>query len=795
MSANLYKSSDRECLRMLSSIGRIGWWEADFSTKQCLCSEYVARMLGLQGDTVTFEAFVQMVREDYRVSISSLFSDFGSMEVHERTFPVTSAEGEIWVHVRIGNTDGTQDGSGRVYGILQRVEPPADEVERRNERLMDSMLFRQHSISQSLYRFLQDEDLDAVMQDILEDVLHFFHTDRTYIFAFAGGYSNHNCIFEAVASGIPSSKETLQNVSSEEIPWWTGQILARKPILLESPDDVPEGAHIRSILERLHVKSLMVLPLVVHDKVYGYVGVDFITRSKIWRNEDYVWMNSFANLLGICLELRKTGDEARRGHRFLENLFRHIPVGYVRMTAVRDGEGKVCDYRLTDSNRIFSGLAGMSTGELAGKTAKELEPLLTARLEHLSDAQRCGLHEEEDIQFENTGRHCRMLVYSPETDELVALFMDITDSLLAHRALDRSEKLLANIFSNIPAGVEIYGKDARLVKLNRRDMEMFGVEKETDMLGIDLFRNPNLTEEHYRQIRGNEETEIQLRYDFRRTPGYYRSSRTDIMDLLVRINRLYDGKGGCIGYVMIFHDVTVQREAERKLVEAKEKAEEADRLKSAFLANISHEIRTPLNAIVGFSSLLACTENLEEKKMYMNLVEQNNGLLLQLISDILDLSKIESGTVEFIRSDIDVNSLCADMASTMQIKAQPGVKVVFEPYRRDCHMTGDVNRLRQLLGNLIGNAIKFTSEGSIRIGYVPAGEDRLRFYVTDTGTGIAPEQKEHIFDRFVKLDSFIAGTGLGLSICRSLVEQWGGEIGVDSEPGKGSTFWFVLPVE
>ena len=230
------------------------------------------------------------------------------------------------------------------------------------------------------------------------------------------------------------------------------------------------------------------------------------------------------------------------------------------------------------------------------------------------------------------------------------------------------------------------------------------------------------------------------------------------------------------------------------LYEAKDRAEESNRLKSAFLANMSHEIRTPLNAIVGFSSLLVQGENPEEREQYMAIVEENNELLLQLISDILDLSKIEAGTFDFVKQELDVNQLCEDMVRTMKLKAKPGVEVVFDHRLPECIIVSDRNRLNQVIANFMNNAIKFTSTGSIRLGYGQAETNLLRFYVADTGIGIIQEKQAEIFDRFVKLNSFVHGTGLGLSISKSIVEQLGGTIGVESESGKGACFWFTLPV-
>ena len=237
------------------------------------------------------------------------------------------------------------------------------------------------------------------------------------------------------------------------------------------------------------------------------------------------------------------------------------------------------------------------------------------------------------------------------------------------------------------------------------------------------------------------------------------------------------------------------KDIENTLIEARKKAEESDRLKMAFLANMSHEIRTPLNAIVGFSSLLTETEDMKDRKQYMAIVQENTELLLQLISDILDLSKMESGAFEFVKSDTDVNLLCGEIIRSLRMKVPAGVELVFEKCLPECHVWADKNRLNQVISNFINNALKFTFSGSITLGYYRQTDGYLRFYVRDTGMGIPRNKIKTVFDRFVKLNSFVHGTGLGLSICKSLVEQMGGTIGVESEEGEGSCFWFTYPYQ
>lgn len=247
--------------------------------------------------------------------------------------------------------------------------------------------------------------------------------------------------------------------------------------------------------------------------------------------------------------------------------------------------------------------------------------------------------------------------------------------------------------------------------------------------------------------------------------------------------------------VLTVHDITQLKQAEKELTLAKEKAENADISKSAFLANMSHEIRTPLNAITGFAEILASANTEEEKAQYQEIIKMNADLLLQLVNDILDMSKIEAGTLEFVYTKVDINLLLSDLQQLFQMRvneAGGNIQIIAEPGLPSCTIETDRNRVAQVLSNFMTNAIKFTQEGNVRIGY-KARDTELYFYVTDTGTGIPADKLPEVFGRFVKLNKEKKGTGLGLSISKTIVNKLEGQIGADSVEGKGSTFWFTIP--
>ena len=352
--------------------------------------------------------------------------------------------------------------------------------------------------------------------------------------------------------------------------------------------------------------------------------------------------------------------------------------------------------------------------------------------------------------------------------------------------------LLENILDNLPiaAKVKDVDNDMRYTFINKKAEELFEYPAKEAIGRTDF----DIMPEAATMIRKEDEELVRTGIAQFGTRRFFTNKNEERFTF--QNNNIVSFSDGRKWILYTAWDITDQKILERKLRLAKEEAEESNRIKSAFLANMSHEIRTPLNAIVGFSSILAEDVSEEERIEYLSIISKNNDILLQLINDILDLSKIEAGTLEYVYANIDVNKMLSEIEQAARMR-QPNANVAICAVMPmpDLLLYTDQRRITQVLNNFISNAMKFTNTGSITFGYEEPKDGYIRFFVTDTGAGIPPEKVADIFNRFVKLDSFKQGTGLGLAISQNIVKELKGEIGVLSELGKGSTFWFTLPYE
>ena len=798
---------DYEKYVQIAQMAKMGWWESDLKNKEYICSDFIVDLLGLESNRISFTEFHQRIREDHRLRLKNEYMSLSYLETYEQMFPIRAKDGEIWVYSKINFQKPDKEGYRNMTGFLQYIDRPIDTT---NENIdffqVSNLLYQQTNISYSLLAFLQCDDVTQVVNKTLGDLLNQFLGDRIYIFEINRKEQRQDCTYEVTAEGISKEQEFLSNIPWDPSTWWNHQIAERRAIILNTLDDMPEeAAEYRQTLEMQDIKSLMVVPLISKEEVWGYMGIDMVRTQRSWSNVDYQCFSSLANIISICIELRKSELQAKEdrlaldnSEKILRNIYKNLPTG----VELYDKDGYLVD--INDKELEIFGLSDKH--EALGVNLFD-NPNIPLEVKE-------RLRAKEDVNFSINYDFSKINQYVDSrrngiinlTTKVTALYdsqnrfinylfinIDTTETTNAYTKIQEFENLFLLIGDYAKVGFAHFNVLTRDGYAQDTWYRNLGEKEGTPMpqvIGVYAHVVPEdqaVLKNFVGEVKTGKATSLRKEVRVCRENGKYTWTSINVMV------RDYRPQDGIIEMLCINYDITPLKETEQKLIIARDKAEELDRLKSAFLANMSHEIRTPLNAIVGFSSLLAETDSRNERQEYIKIVQENNELLLQLISDILDLSKIEAGTFNFVYTNVDVNETCAEIIKSMSMKVSKGVELIFEEPFPECYIYTDKNRFTQVISNFINNALKFTQQGSITLGYEQVSHQKIKFYVRDTGMGIPEEKQKSIFERFVKLNTFVQGTGLGLSICKSIVSQMGGEIGVDSTEGVGSCFWFTHP--
>ena len=798
---------DYEKYVQIAQMAKMGWWESDLKNKEYICSDFIVDLLGLESNRISFTEFHQRIREDHRLRLKNEYMSLSYLETYEQMFPIRAKDGEIWVYSKINFQKPDKEGYRNMTGFLQYIDRPIDTT---NENIdffqVSNLLYQQNNISYSLLAFLQCDDVTQVVNKTLGDLLNQFLGDRIYIFEINRKEQRQDCTYEVTAEGISKEQEFLSNIPWDPSTWWNHQIAERRAIILNTLDDMPEeAAEYRQTLEMQDIKSLMVVPLISKEEVWGYMGIDMVRTQRSWSNVDYQCFSSLANIISICIELRKSELQAKEdrlaldnSEKILRNIYKNLPAG----VELYDKDGYLVD--INDKELEIFGLSDKH--EALGVNLFD-NPNIPLEVKE-------RLRAKEDVNFSINYDFSKINQYVDSrrngiinlTTKVTALYdsqnrfinylfinIDTTETTNAYTKIQEFENLFLLIGDYAKVGFAHFNVLTRDGYAQDTWYRNLGEKEGTPMpqvIGVYAHVVPEdqaVLKNFVGEVKTGKATSLRKEVRVCRENGKYTWTSINVMV------RDYRPQDGIIEMLCINYDITPLKETEQKLIIARDKAEELDRLKSAFLANMSHEIRTPLNAIVGFSSLLAETDSRNERQEYIKIVQENNELLLQLISDILDLSKIEAGTFNFVYTNVDVNETCAEIIKSMSMKVSKGVELIFEEPFPECYIYTDKNRFTQVISNFINNALKFTQQGSITLGYEQVSHQKIKFYVRDTGMGIPEEKQKSVFERFVKLNTFVQGTGLGLSICKSIVSQMGGEIGVDSTEGVGSCFWFTHP--
>lgn len=798
---------DYEKYVQIAQMAKMGWWESDLKNKEYICSDFIVDLLGLESNRISFTEFHQRIREDHRLRLKNEYMSLSYLETYEQMFPIRAKDGEIWVYSKINFQKPDKEGYRNMTGFLQYIDRPIDTTNGNIDFFqVSNLLYQQTNISYSLLAFLQCDDVAQVVNKTLGDLLHQFLGDRIYIFEINRKEQRQDCTYEVTAEGISKEQEFLSNIPWDPSTWWNHQIAERRAIILNTLDDMPEeAAEYRQTLEMQDIKSLMVVPLISKEEVWGYMGIDMVRTQRSWSNVDYQCFSSLANIISICIELRKSELQAKEdrlaldnSEKILRNIYKNLPAG----VELYDKDGYLVD--INDKELEIFGLSDKH--EALGVNLFD-NPNIPLEVKE-------RLRAKEDVNFSINYDFSKINQYVDSrrngiinlTTKVTALYdsqnrfinylfinIDTTETTNAYTKIQEFENLFLLIGDYAKVGFAHFNVLTRDGYAQDTWYRNLGEKEGTPMpqvIGVYTHVVPEdqaVLKNFVREVKEGKATSLRKEVRVCRENGKYTWTSINVMV------RDYRPQDGIIEMLCINYDITPLKETEQKLIIARDKAEELDRLKSAFLANMSHEIRTPLNAIVGFSSLLAETDSRSERQEYIKIVQENNELLLQLISDILDLSKIEAGTFNFVYTNVDVNETCAEIIKSMSMKVSKGVELIFEEPLPECYLYTDKNRFTQVISNFINNALKFTQQGCITLGYKQVSHQKIKFYVRDTGMGIPEEKQKSIFERFVKLNTFVQGTGLGLSICKSIVSQMGGEIGVDSTEGVGSCFWFTHP--
>ena len=690
-----------------------------------------------------------------------------------------------------------------VKNVLKRDFPELEldlltSIDMSTEKLLDSLMdySREVGIIYNSWFLNKTQSGNHYLADNLQKIIYGFVDSPVFTLtemdietgAFAGGY---------FISAENFGKVTIQTIQ---------QILDGMPAR-----DVERkiGGKPRVYLNYHHLQHHGVNP----DSITGNVVFYQVPPNFYQLYKEYIIIGlAFIILLGAIGLMRFHVMRQRRLQRQREfqllsqyrKLVDNMPVIYIRKQLIFDEDGNVVDFIFRDVNNLFEEVFHCTRDRVVGKRLSEAD-VDNQLLDYMMDKESGRITSFVFPEENNKIRYYDKLSFpSSEKNFMDVFFIDRTEEYLVSlkmkehqtslEALNRRYELVLGATRLIPWTWDLLSKtinyDITYVthKLCKTKNSRMMTERDGDML-VHPDDRAGMREAYY-DLYYDRATIVRKEH---RSMFWGGSNEYVWFESFVTVGDR-DGEGHptlLVGGSLLIDE---RKKMEEELLKAKEAAEISNHLKSAFLANMSHEIRTPLNAIVGFSNVLAYTEDENERQEYIKIIENNNTLLLQLIGDILDLSKIEAGVFEFVYSKVNLNVLLMEVIRAARLRLKDdSVVVEFVECLPECVICSDVNRLMQVMNNLITNAIKFTAKGSIRVGYRLREDESLYFYVSDTGCGIPADKLKEVFGRFVKLNSFQQGTGLGLSICESIVTRLGGQIGVMSEVGQGSTFWFTLP--
>lgn len=885
----------------------VALWDFDMNTQLLTISTEVAKRYNLPKTVYVFSDFLKLVPEEY---LDSMNFERKITEIH---MPINTdtEKGVVWLDLIVVNTFKDDDGHMHQVGAVR--EMTSDEI----DSFADSSGVSSMEVSElvnSVSLMLEEQTFDAGVHKILESV----NSQINGITALVAKW-NEDEEFE----NIDTIGAFLRRENKEILPHqhlYSSMLRDACEMGIDIvANDIQELVNYQremAFFEHNGLNSVIVKPILKQDGTAW--GVMAISRKRItkWSPFDMNWVSLLSRAISLCLKhterLQQSQDQLYINSFACRNTgtntwLWNCVTGVVDMTLYNGDETNTIQMDLED-------IISLTHPNDQNRMRSQYEAILDGKTTDFKLKVRQRGFRTNDYQWREL--HGRVTSISPLGDALtvVGTSRDIDQEERVNIAVKKRMDRQNIVYNKLPVGVAFFGVNGECLYINQTNIDLFAVEG--PISNMNLFRDPNFTDEQRDEIRNSEQCIINMQYDFSSLDGYVKSKTVGKKNFTMRISKYYiHGKMG--GYLSVLTDntdavmqhqrlkefdlymkeigsfahlglcfydedrgfateqwnenlglpanlaykpdmdyfvniadedrdelltrvdelrfgnvntmqmdvrlkghsavqrwirlhfarnefsssissismdITQAKEYERMLMDARARAEQADALKTQFVANISHELRTPMNAIVGFSDLLIQSEDLEERQKIVDIIHANSDLLLQLVSDILDLSRVESGNVDLQYGEENADNLCECIHESMSMKVPKGVDFMYEKNDApDVTCFVDRRRVTQVVTNFIGNAFKFTTKGYVKLWY-DVVDNNLRFHVVDTGKGIPKAQQEHVFETFVKLDAFAIGTGLGLAICRVLAKKMGGSIQMESEEGVGSHFWLTVPI-